>query len=300
MGVLDGKVALVTGAGRGLGRSHALAMAKEGAKVVVNDVGVEWDGTGQATGPAEDTVRDIKNLGSDAVANYESVSSFQGAKNMVDTAINTFGKLDILVNNAGFLRDRMTFKMTEEEWDPVVEVHLKGTFNTARWFMAYLRDQAKAGNPIKGRIINTISHAGIIGSPGQPNYSAAKAGIACLTMLWAREMDKYGMTCNGICPLARTRLTTQTDAVSGMFAEAEEGKFDEMAPENISPLVVYLASDAAQDITGHVFSIRGGKMEVFQSWQVLNSIDIGRRWEVSEIGERIRELGDLGMPPIVF
>ncbi|MFO8010188.1 MAG: SDR family oxidoreductase [Dehalococcoidia bacterium] len=300
MGILDGKVAVVTGAGRGLGKSHVLALAKEGAKVVVNDVGVEWDGTGKATGPAEDTVKEIKDSGGEAVANYESVTSFEGAKKIIDSAIENFGKLDILVNNAGFLRDRMTFKMTEEEWDPVVEVHLKGTFNTGRWFMAYLRDQSKAGNQVNGRIINTISHAGIIGSPGQPNYSAAKAGIACLTMTWAREMEKYGMTSNAICPMARTRMTTQTDAVSGMFAEAEEGKFDEMAPENVSPLVVYLASDEAQDITGRVFSIRGGRMELFQPWQIANAVDIGRRWEVPEIGQKIRSLGELGMPPIVF
>ncbi len=300
MGILDGKVAVITGSGRGLGRSHALAMAREGAKIVVNDVGVEWDGTGQATGPAAETVKDIKALGSDAVASYDSVASFQGAKKIIDKAINTFGKLDILVNNAGFLRDRMTFKMTEEEWDPVIEVHLKGTFNTARWFTAYIRDQVKDGKKINGRIINTVSHAGIIGSPGQPNYSAAKAGIACLTITWAREMEKYGMTSNAICPMARTRMTTATDAVSGMFAEVEAGKFDEMAPENVSPLVVYLASDIAQDITGHVFSIRGGRMELFQSWQLAKSIDIGKRWEVPEIGKRIRELGDLGMPAIVF
>ena len=300
MGILEGKVAAVTGAGRGLGRSHALELPKEGAKVVVNDPGVEWDGTGEAKGPADDVAKEIKDMGSDAIANYVSVADYKGTKTILDMALEKWGRFDILVNNAGFLRDRMTFKMAEEEWDAVIEVHLKGTFNTARWVTEYFRDQAKAGNPVKGRIINTISHAGIIGSPGQPNYSAAKAGIACLTMTWAREMEKYGMTSNAITPLARTRLTTQTDAVSGMFAQAEEGKFDEMAPENISPLVAYLASDAAQDITGHVFSLRGGKMEVFQSWQVLNSIDIGRKWLIKDIADRIRELGDLGMPPIVF
>ncbi len=300
MGILDGKVAAVTGSGRGLGRSHALALAKEGAKIVINDPGVEWDGSGEAKGPADDVVKEIKDMGGDAVANYVSVGDYKGTKTILDMALEKWGRFDILVNNAGFLRDRMTFKMAEEEWDAVIEVHLKGTFNNARWATEYFRNQVKAGNDVKGRIINTISHAGIIGSPGQPNYSAAKAGIACLTITWAREMEKYGMTSNAIVPLARTRLTTQTDAVSGMFGEAEEGKFDEMAPENISPLVVYLASDAAQDINGHVFSIRGGKMEMFQSWQVLNSIDIGRKWEIGEISERIRELGDVGIPPVVF
>jgi len=300
VGILDGKVAIVTGAGAGLGRSHALAMAAEGAKVVVNDLGTEWDGSGKPSGgPADKVVKEIKDMGGQAVANYESVADFQGAKRIIDTALNTFGKLDILVNNAGILRDKMTFNMTEEEWDIVIAVHLKGTFNCGRWASVYWREESKAGRPVSGRIINTVSHAAIIGSPGQPNYSAAKGGIATLTMVWAREFAKMNVTSNAICPMARTRMTVQTDKY-GLFKEVPPGQFDAMAPENISPLVVYLASDQAKDITGHVFSIRGGRLELFQPWQLAKSIDINRKWKVEELHERIRELGDLGMPPIIF
>ncbi|MBM3132232.1 MAG: SDR family NAD(P)-dependent oxidoreductase [Chloroflexi bacterium] len=300
MGILNGKVAIVTGAGAGLGRSHALALAAEGARIVVNDLGTEWDGSGKPSGgPADKVVKEIKDMGSDAVANYESVSSFQGAKRMVDMAVEKFGRLDILVNNAGILRDKMTFNMSEEEWDLVIAVHLKGTFNTGRWAAAYWRELSKAGKPVSGRIINTVSHAAVIGSPGQPNYSAAKGGIATLTMVWARELEKMNVTSNAVCPMARTRMTVQTDKY-GMFKEVPKGQFDEMAPENISPLVVYLASDDAKDITGHVFSVRGGKLELFNSWQLAKSLDIHRKWDVKEIHERIRELGNLGMPQIVF
>ena len=296
MGALDGKVAIITGAGRGLGRSHALLMAEEGAKIVVNDIGTEWDGTGQASGPANDVVKEIKDAGGQAVANFESVTDFEGAKRIIDCAIDNFGKLDILVNNAGFLRDRMTFKMSEEEWSGVIAVHLTGTFNCGRWACAYFYEQSKAGKLESGRIINTISHAGILGNPSQGNYGSAKAGIAALTVIWAREMAKYNVTCNAICPMARTRMTTQTQALGGMFGERPEGQFDDMAPENISPLAAYLASDQAQSITGRLLSVRGGILEAFKPWQVQASIDIGRRWTVKEIGERIGELGDLSIP----
>jgi NAD(P)-dependent dehydrogenase (short-subunit alcohol dehydrogenase family) len=300
-GMLDGKVAVITGAGRGLGRSHALLLAEEGAKIVVNDLGVDWDGTGErVSGPADDVVKEIKDVGGEAVANYESVTDFNGAKRIVDCAVENFGRLDIFVNNAGFLRDRMSFKMSQEEWDGVVGVHLTGTFYCGRWAAAYFRGQSKAGTPVNGRIINTISHAGLIGNPGQANYAAAKAGIAGLTLVWARELERYSVTSNAVAPMARTRMTTQSDSVAGMFAEPEEGQFDEMAPENISPVVAYLASDKAQDISGHVFSTRGGKLELLQGWQQANSMDIGKRWTVEEIDRKIRELGDLGIPPIWF
>jgi len=304
MGMLDGKVVVITGAGRGLGRNHALLMAQEGAKIVVNDLGVEWDGGGErVSGPADDVVKEIKDAGGEAVANYESVTDFDGTKRIVDCAIETFGKLDIFVNNAGFLRDRMSFKMSKEEWDEVVGVHLTGTFYCGRWAAAYFRDQSKAGTPVNGRIINTISHAGLIGSPGQANYAAAKAGIAGLTLVWARELERYDVTCNAVAPMARTRLTeqTQSDGVSDMFAKPEdEDQFDEMAPENISPVVAYLASDKAQDISGHVFSSRGGRLELLQTWQPANALDIGKKWTVEEIDQKIRELGDLGIPPMWF
>lgn len=302
MGMLDGKVAAVTGSGRGLGKSHAIAMAKEGAKIIVNDLGVEWDGTGQKVAtPADEVVEEIKAAGGDAVANYNSVTEFDGAKGIIDTAVEKFGKLDILVNNAGFLKDKITFKMTAEEWDAVVKVHLYGTFNTGRWAIAYFRDQNKAGSPIKGRIINTVSHAGLFGNAGQANYSAAKGGIASLTMVWARELERIGGTCNAIAPMARTRMTMSTEATAPMFAKPEdEAKFDAMAKENISPLVAYLGTDQAQDITGHIFSIRGGRLELFNPWQIANTIDIEKQWTIGEIDQKIRDLGELGMPPIIF
>ena len=296
-GILEGKVAIITGAGRGLGRSHALLMAQEGAKIVVNDIGTGWDGTGKATGPADDVVKEIKAMGREAVANYESVTDFEGAKRIIDCAINNFGKMDILVNNAGFLRDRMTFNMSEGDWDSVVAVHLKGTFNCGRWACVYFREQAKAGKLQSGRIINTVSHAGLLGNPGQANYGAAKAGIAALTMIWAREMEKYNVTCNAIAPMARTRMTE----MSGYFAEKPgEGQFDEFAPENISPLAAFLASDLSKGITGRVLSIRGGILESILPWQLGKSVDIHRRWTVKEIAERIPELGDLSMPSMAF
>jgi NAD(P)-dependent dehydrogenase (short-subunit alcohol dehydrogenase family) len=297
--MLEGKVAIITGAGRGLGRAHALAMAEEGAKIVINDLGVEWDGTGKAKGPADEVVKEIKDMGGEAVANFESVTDFDGAKRIIDAAINKFGKLDILVNNAGFLRDKMTFNMTKEEWDAVIQVHLTGTFYCGRHACAYFREQSKAGNPIKGRIINTMSHAGLLGNIGQPNYASAKLGIGALTMVWGREMEKYGVTANAIVPMARTRLTTQTAGLGGMF-EKKEGAFDDMAPENVSPLVVYLASDAAQNINGRWLSIRGGKLESWLPPQLDKMIDIGRKWKPQEIAQRIKELGDLSLPSMAI
>ncbi len=298
-GMLEGKVAIVTGSGRGLGRAHALAMAEEGAKLVINDLGVEWDGTGQAKGPADDVVKEIKAMGGDAVANFESVTDFEAAKRIIDSAVKHFGKLDILVNNAGFLRDKMTFNMTKEEWDAIIQVHLTGTFNCGRHACAYFREQSKAGAPIKGRIINTMSHAGLLGNAGQANYASAKLGIGALTMVWAREMEKYGMTANAIVPMARTRMTMQTAGLGGMF-EKKEGAFDEMAPDNVSPLVVYLATDEAQNINGRWLSIRGGKLESWLSPQLAKTIDIGRKWKPQEIAQRVKELGDLSLPPMTL
>ena len=292
MGVLEGKVAVVTGAGRGLGRSHALALAEEGAKVVVNDLGAELDGRGGSLDPADNVVKEIKAAGGEAVANYENVVDFQGAKRIIDCAIDSFGKLDILVNNAGFVRDKIAFNMSEEDWDAVVAVHLKGAFNCGRWACSYFREQSKEGKLENGRIISTTSHSGLMGNVGQANYGSAKAGVAALTIIWAMEMERYKVTCNAIAPMARTRMTE----VNIGPPPTGKGQFDEFAPENVSPLVVYLASDQAQNITGRVLSIRGGKLELFQPWQIGKSIDIGRRWTVTEIGERIHELGDFSPP----
>ena len=294
--MLDGKVAIVTGAGRGLGRHHALQMAQEGAKIIVNDLGSEWDGTGQAKGPADDVVKEIKDAGGDAAPSFESVMDFDAAKKIIDTAVEKFGKLDILVNNAGFLRDKMTFNMTKEEWEAVIGVHLTGTFNCGRWASAYFREQSKAGNPVNGRLIQTMSHAGLLGNAGQPNYASAKLGIGALTMVWAREMARYNVTSNAIVPMARTRMTTQTASLAGMFGEVPEGQFDEMAPENVSPLVAFLASDQAAHITGRWLSIRGGKLELWSPPQLVKGIDIARKWTPQEIAQRINELGELGMP----
>jgi len=236
-------------------------------------------------------------MGGDAVANFESVTNFEGAQKIIESAVKHFGKLDILVNNAGFLRDKMTFNMTKEEWDAIIEVHLTGTFNCGRHACAYFREQSKAGAPIKGRIINTMSHAGLLGNAGQANYASAKLGIGALTMVWGREMEKYSMTANAIVPMARTRMTTQTAGLGGMF-EKKEGAFDDMAPENVSPLVVYLASDAAQGINGRWLSIRGGKLESWLSPQLAKTIDLNRKWKPQEIAQRIKELGDLSLPPM--
>jgi NAD(P)-dependent dehydrogenase (short-subunit alcohol dehydrogenase family) len=297
--MLTGKVAIVTGAGRGLGRAHALTLAKAGAKVVVNDLGVANDGTGKADSPAQEVVNEIKKAGGDAVASYESVAEWDSSKKIIDLAISKFGRLDIMMNNAGFLRDRMTFKMVEDEFDAVIKVHLKGTFSCSRWAIIYWYEQSKAGKPVNGRIINTVSHAGLGGNAGQPNYSAAKGGIAAMTMCWGREMAKYGVTANAIAPMARSRMTLSSSMTKGIMGEEapKDGSFDQWAPENISPLVVYLGSDEAKDITGHIFTVQGGKLQVFVPWTPGKSITIDHRWTEQELHKRIRELGDLSMPP---
>jgi NAD(P)-dependent dehydrogenase (short-subunit alcohol dehydrogenase family) len=221
--MLKDKVAAVTGAGRGIGRGISLLMAKEGAKVVVNDMGGHFDGTGVHHGPADEVVKEIKDLGGEAAPNYESVTDFEGAKRIVDTAVDSFGKLDILVNNAGILRDRMVFNMTDEDWDAVVDVHLKGTFNCLRHACAYWREQHKEGKPVSGRLINMTSDAGLLYNPGQSNYGAAKAGIVALTLITAKEMVKYGVTCNVVAPMARTRLTVEATPQTAPLMGTPEG-----------------------------------------------------------------------------
>lgn len=277
--ILDGRVAIVTGAGRGIGRAHALELAAQGAAVVVNDFGVSLSGEGDGDTPADQVVAEIEAAGGRAVANGADVADFAQAEAMVRQAIDTFGGLDILVNNAGFVRDRMLVNTSEEEWDAVVRVHLKGHFAPLRHAGAYWRAEAKEGRQRAARVINTSSGAGLQGSIGQTTYSAAKAGIAGMTLVAAAEMGRYGVTVNAIAPVARTRMT--------------EGAFDTSAmpePGDNSPVVAWLASEEAGDVTGRVIEIEGGKVTVENGWTHGPAEDLGRRWESAEVGERLRAL----------
>ncbi len=285
--ICEGRVVIVTGAGRGIGREHALEFARQGAKVVVNDLGAERDGSGNSTGPAGEVVTEIRDLGGEAVANGADVADWDQAKDLIDDAIKAFGRLDVLVNNAGFLRDRMLANTSEEEWDAVIRVHLKGHFVTARHAASYWRDQAKAGETVDARIINTSSGAGIMGSVGQGNYSAAKAGIVGLTLVQSAEFARYGVTANAIAPAARTRMT---EGVFDSMAAPEPGAFDAMAPENISPLVVWLGSTESAGVNGRVFEVEGGQLSVADGWQHGPAIDQGRRWDPAEVGPAVRDL----------
>ncbi len=300
MGVLDGKSAIVTGAGRGLGRSHALLLASEGAQVVVNDPGGEWDGSGRDDRPAQQVVDDIEAAGGKAVANFESCADWSAAERMIEQAAEQFGGLDILVNNAGILRDKMSFNLDEAAWDAVIEVHLKGHFAMSHFSARYWRARSKAGEPVYGRIVNTASESGLFGNAGQANYAAAKAGIAGLTIVLGRELAKIGVTANAIAPRARTRMTELT--FSGFGGGADEG-FDAMAPENVSPLVGWLASPAAADVSGQVFIVWGSEITLAQGWRPVVKIDArGKRWTVDELvaqGPRLFRDRDSGVPPFV-
>jgi NAD(P)-dependent dehydrogenase (short-subunit alcohol dehydrogenase family) len=278
----------VTGAARGLGRAHALALAAEGAAVVVNDFGVSLDGTDAQAGPAQQVVDEIVGAGGRAVANTDDVADWAGAKRLVDTAIEEFGRLDVLVNNAGFLRDRMLANLDEEQWDAVIRVHLKGHFAPLRHAAAYWRAQAKAGRQPDARVINTSSGAGLLGSIGQGNYSAAKAGIAGLTIVAAAEMGRYGITVNAIAPAARTRMTEATFAET--MAAPDDDSFDAMAPENVSPLVVWLGSSESAHVTGRVFEVEAGKITVAEGWRRGPTVDKGARWEPVELGSVVDDL----------
>ncbi|MEV6110781.1 SDR family oxidoreductase [Streptomyces sp. NPDC051940] len=286
-GILDGRVAVVTGAGRGLGREHALELARQGAAVVVNDFGVSLAGEGTGETPAEAVAAEIAAAGGRAVANAADVADFTAAGALVRQAVDTFGGLDILVNNAGFVRDRMLVSTSEEEWDAVIRVHLKGHFAPLRHAAAYWRTEAKAGRARAARVINTSSGAGLQGSVGQGAYSTAKAGIAALTLVAAQELAAYGVTVNSIAPSARTRMT------EGPFAEkmaAPEDGFDAMHPGNVSPVVAWLASEAAGDVTGRTLEIEGGRVCVEDGWHHGAALDLGRRWTADEAGEHLRTL----------
>ncbi|MFF1941671.1 SDR family oxidoreductase [Rhodococcus qingshengii] len=289
-GLVDGRVVVITGAGRGIGRAHALAFAAEGAKVVVNDIGAGADGSATGESPAEQVVAEIIAAGGQAVVNGDDVADWAGAENLIKTAIDTFGGLDVLVNNAGFLRDRMLVGMSEGEWDAVIRVHLKGHFAPLRHAAAYWRAEAKAGKTVDARIINTSSGAGLQGSIGQGNYAAAKAGIAEMTIQAAAELKNYGVSVNAIAPAARTRMTVGAGgAMAEAMAAPEEG-FDAMAPENISPLVVWLGSAESKDVTGRVFEVEGGKITVAEGWRHGPSEDKGDRWDPKEIGPVVATL----------
>jgi len=286
-GICEGRVVIVTGAGGGIGRAHAIAFAAEGAKVVVNDLGTSNHGEGASSGPAEQVASEIRAMGGEAVSNAADVADFAQTKQLVEQAVDTFGRLDVVVNNAGFLRDRMFVSTSEDEWDAVVRVHLKGHFCTTRHAAEYWRNRSKAGEAVDARIINTSSGAGLQGSVGQGTYSAAKGGIATLTLVQAAELARYGVTANAIAPAARTRMT---EAIFTDMKPPEDGSFDANAPENISPLVVWLGSAESRDVTGRVFEVKGGLIGTSDGWRDGPFVDKGSRWAPDEVGAAVHEV----------
>jgi NAD(P)-dependent dehydrogenase (short-subunit alcohol dehydrogenase family) len=289
MGICDDRIVIVTGAGNGIGRAHALAFAAEGAKVVVNDVGGARDGTGSSGAAAQAVVDEIVAGGGEAVANGDDVSSWEGGANLIAQAVDAFGALDVLVNNAGILRDRMLVNMSEAEWDAVIAVHLKGTFVTARHAAEYWRGESKAGRTREARLINTSSSSGIFGNVGQSNYGAAKAGIAAFSIIVGMELERYGVLVNAVAPTALTRMTEDLPRLAGLAARTPDG-FQPLAPENISPLVVWLGSTESSGITGRVFSVAGGVISVNEGWANGPTVDKGSRWEPAELGAVIPDL----------
>jgi len=289
---LEGKVAIVTGAGRGIGREHALALARAGARVVVNDRGGSLAGEGEDASPAQEVVNEIVAAGGQAVTSYADVSDFGAAEEMVRRAVERFGGLDILVNNAGILRDRMLVNMTEEEWDAVIAVHLKGHFAPLRHAGAYWRERSKAGEEVGGRVVNTSSPSGVFGNVGQANYGAAKAGIAGLTLIAAQELGRYGVTVNCLAPNARTRMTEVT---FGELAKPEG--FDPLDPANMAPLVVALCADEAQDITGQCFFVWGGVVNMLQPWEAGETFVAEEGWDADELLAALRERFPEGAAP---
>jgi NAD(P)-dependent dehydrogenase (short-subunit alcohol dehydrogenase family) len=289
VGICDGRIVVITGAGRGIGREHALEFASQGAKVVVNDLGAEVDGTGSSAGPAGQVVDEIRGMGGEAVADGEDVSDYEGAGRLIQTAIKSFGGLDVLVNNAGILRDRMLVNMTIEEWDAVIRVHLRGTFAPMRHAVEYWRNRSKAGESNDARIINTTSPSGIYGNVGQTNYGAAKAGIASMTIIAAMELGRYGVTVNAIAPAALTRMTENLGMGAASAAKKPE-EFDAHDPGNIAPLVVWLGSAESAGVTGRVFNVQGGNISVAEGWVAGPGVSKGDRWDAAELGGVVPDL----------
>src|SRR3954468_20300367 len=298
MGQLDGKVAIVTGAGRGIGRAEALLLAAEGAAVVVNDLGGEASGEGADQRPAQQVADEIVAAGGRAVANYDNIASWDGGQALVAQAVDELGGLHILINNAGILRDKMSFNMTEEEWDAVIDVHLKGHFVTSRFASAYWRQQSKdTGGPVDAAIVNTASESGLYGNAGQVNYAAAKAGIASMTIVMARELERIGVRVNAIAPIARTRLT---EAVAGGFMDKKDGEFDRFAPENISAVVGWLASDLSAGVNGQVLKVMGGQVQLLRGWRPITEATDDKPWTIESINAVAPGLfaqSDKGVPP---
>jgi len=281
MGTLDGRIAIITGAGRGIGREYALLFAAEGAKVVVNDLG----------DAAQAVVAEIVAAGGEAVANNDDVADWDGGKRLIDAAIDTYGDLHVLVNNAGILRDRVLINMSEEEWDAVIHVHLKGHFVPTRHAAAYWREQTKAGKEVKASVINTSSTSGLLGNPGQTNYGAAKAGIAAFTTIAATELARYGVRVNALTPNARTRMTEETPGLADIVAApTDAATFDAWDPANIAPLVAYLATEGCP-ATGKVYFILGGQVRLFQPWTLTDTIEKDDRWTVAELQAEMHKLG---------
>ncbi len=298
MGVFDGKVAVVTGAGRGIGRAEALLLAAEGAAVIVNDLGGERSGEGADQRPAQLVVDEIVAAGGRAAPNYDDISSWDGGGALIQQAIEAFGGLDVLINNAGILRDKMSFNMTEEEWDAVIRVHLKGHFVPARHAAAYWRAKSKEkGSPVDAAIVNTASESGLYGNAGQLNYAAAKAGIAAMTIVLARELERVGVRANAIAPVARTRLTE--DLAGGVF-EAKEGGFDAFAPENAAAGAAWLASPLAAGITGQVLKIQGGVAQIVRGWRPVTEVKADKPWTIADLAadrDTLFAKTDAGVPP---
>jgi NAD(P)-dependent dehydrogenase (short-subunit alcohol dehydrogenase family) len=289
VGALEGRVAIITGAGRGIGREHALLFAKEGARVVVNDLGGSPDGTGADQGPAHEVVEEIRAMGGEAVANTDNVADWEGGQRLVQAAIDAFGDLHVLVNNAGILRDRMIANMSEEEFDAVIHVHLKGHFVPLRFAATYWRDQTKAGKQVNAAVINTSSTSGLFGNAGQVNYGAAKTGIATMTMIAQMELDRYGVRCNAIAPAAMTRLI---GTIPGMEDRAvNEDTWDPFDPGNVSPFVAYLAT-ADCPIKGRVFYVTGGQVGLFQPFAIVDRIQVDHRWTIEELQKQAAHFAD--------